>query len=172
MFEQTISREKYVFKTFSAIWKMLLPFNRISYNIQPVTMWEDKEWYCVTTDTILLIEKERAEHKNVHAFLWSFQSYLFNDTTTERLHSLAANSIWFKSVQWWSVDTCTIKVQYWLRDLENIKIIHPASRHEHWVGFKFWKTSINDLGSFCFVSSEESQWKHNVISWGRMSITL
>ena len=153
-------------------------FERCSYHliesvtIQPVTMWENKEWYCVTTDTILLIEKERAEHKNVHAFLWSFQSYLFNDTTTERLHSLAANSIWFKSVQWWSVDNCTIKVQYWLRDLENIKIIHPASRHEHWVGFKFWKTSINDLGSFCFVSSEESQWKHNVISWGRLSITL
>ena len=153
-------------------------FERCSYHliesvtIQPVTMWENKEWYCVTTDTILLIEKERAENKNVHAFLWSFQSYLFNDTTTERLHSLAANSIWFKSVQWWSVDTCTIKVQYWLRDLENIKIIHPASRHEHWVGFQFWKTSINDLGSFCFVSSEESQWKSNVISLGRLSTTL
>ena len=152
MFEQTISRGKYVLKTFSAIWKMFLPFNRISYNIQRVTMWEDKEWCCVTTDTILQIEKEQAENKAVHAFLWSFQSYLFNYTTTERLHSLAANSIWFKSVQWWSVDTCTIKVQYWLRDLENIKIIHPASRHEHWVGFKLWKTSINDLGSFyvCF----------------------
>ena len=153
-------------------------FERCSYHliesvtIQPVTMWENKEWYCVTTDTILLIEKERAENKISHALLWCFQSYLFNYTTTERLHSLAANSIWFKSVQWWSVDNCTIKVQYWPRDLENIKIIHPASRHEHWVGFKFWKTSINDLGSFCFVSSEESQWKHNVISCGRLSITL
>ena len=103
MVEQNISQEKYVFKTFSAIWKMFLPFNRISYNIQRVTMWEDKEWCCVTTDTILQIEKEQAENKAVHAFLWSFQSYLFNYTTTERLHSLAANSTWFKSVKWWSV---------------------------------------------------------------------
>ena len=142
---------------------MFLPFNRISYNIRRVTKWEDKEWYCVTTDTILLIEKKRAENKIAHAFLWCFQSYLFNYPTTERLHSLAANSTWFKSVKWWSVfDTCMIKVQYWLRDLENIKIIHPASRHEHWVGFKLWTTSINVLGSFFFVL------RNNVISWGRV----
>ena len=32
--EEDISREKYFFKTFSAIWKMFLPFNTISYNIQ------------------------------------------------------------------------------------------------------------------------------------------
>ena len=32
--EQNISREKHVFKTFSAILKMSLPFDRISYNIQ------------------------------------------------------------------------------------------------------------------------------------------
>ena len=117
--EQNVSWEKYVFKTFSAIWKMFLSFNRISYNIHWVTVWEDKEWYCVTTDTILLIEKERAENKIAHAFLWGFQSYLFNYTTTERLHSLVANSTWLKIVKWWSVfDTCMIKGTCWLRDLE------------------------------------------------------
>ena len=36
--EQNISREKYVLKTFSAIWKMFLPFNSISYNIQGGSM--------------------------------------------------------------------------------------------------------------------------------------
>ena len=31
--EQNTSREKHVFKAFSAIWKMFLTFNSISYNI-------------------------------------------------------------------------------------------------------------------------------------------
>ena len=55
--------------TFSAILKMLLPFNRISYDIQRVTMcktgWEDKEWCCVTANTILRIEKAWLETKNI-----------------------------------------------------------------------------------------------------------
>ena len=137
MVEQNISQEKYVFKTFSAIWEMFLLFNRISYNILLVTVWEDKEWCCATTDTILRIEQEWAENKIVYTFSWCFQSYLFNYTSTERLHSLTANYTWSNSVKWWSVfDTNVIKV------LTN----GFGSRHEHWVGFKLCTTSINDLG--------------------------
>ena len=55
------------FKTFSAILKMFFPFNRIRYNIQRVTTcnWEDKEWCCVTANTILRIAKEWTETKNI-----------------------------------------------------------------------------------------------------------
>ena len=49
------------------------------------------------------VKNEQTENKIVYTFLWCFQSYLFNYTTTERLHSLAANSTWFKSLKWRSV---------------------------------------------------------------------
>ena len=121
---------------------MFLLFNGISYNILLVTMWEDKEWCCATTDNILRIEQEWAENKIVYTFSWCFQSYLFNYTSTERLHSLTANYTWSNSVKWWSVfDTNVIKVL----------TKGFGSRREHWVGFKLWTTWINDLGSvFCF----------------------
>ena len=113
---------------------------------------------CVTTNTIL-----RTENKTVYTFLWC---YLFNYTTTERLHSLAANSTWFKSVKWWSVFRTPARV---IKAL-TIKGFGKHQNHTPYQytrtlsRFKLWTTWINDLGSvFCF------EWritiKNHVISY-------
>ena len=112
------------------------------------------------------LKNEQPKTKLFILFFWCFQSYLFNYTTTERLHSLAATSSWLKSVKWWSVFRTPARVikALTIKASENIKIIHPASTHEHWVGFKLWTTSINDLGSVFFEWRITTK-KNHVISY-------
>ena len=114
--EQNISTEKYIFKAISAIWKMFLPFNKVSYNIQRVTMWEDKEWCCVTTDTIRLrIEKERAENKIAH---WLMHFFDFSKLFVS-LHNWKGSIVWLPTVLDFK---CKVVVSFWyLRDKSTVK---------------------------------------------------
>ena len=94
----------------------------------------------------------------VYTFLWCFQTCFFNYTTTARLHSLAANSTCKVMVSF--SDTCVLKAL--TKGLENIKIVHPDSTHEHWVGFKLWTTSINNLGTKAHTQ--------NMAKWPRVKL--